>query len=140
VLADPDEAEDRLDQWAQGVRERLDAVQRMSLEMETLRVSASGARGAVTVEVDGSGGVTRLQLTSEINRFTPTQLAGEILSVLHRAQSLLEERADEIVVGSLGADSSTRTAIRGGLRRRLGAMEPGGDRDRDRGFRDGGRR
>lgn len=140
VLADPDEAEIRLDQWAQGVRDRLDAVQRMSLEMETLRVSASGARGAVTVEVDGSGGVAGLRLTSEISRFSPAQLAEEILSVLHSAQSLLEERADEIAVGSLGEDSPTRTALRGGLRRRLGTERLGEERERDNRFRGGGRR
>jgi hypothetical protein len=44
--------------------------------------------------------------------------------VMRRAQNLLEERADEIVVGSLGEDSPTRAALRSGLRRRLSA-DPG---------------
>lgn len=102
VLADPDEAEARLDEWVQGVYRRLDAAQRLSAEVEALRVSASGARGAVTVEVDGSGGVTGLRLTSGIERFTPAQLATEILAVLHRAQVVLAQRTDEVVAGSVG--------------------------------------
>jgi DNA-binding protein YbaB len=104
VLADPGETEVRLDQRMGRARDRLDAVQRMSLAVETLRVSASGVRGAVTVEVDGSGGVLGLRLTSEIDRFTPAQLAEEIVSVLNRARTLLTEYAEEIVSGALGTE------------------------------------
>jgi hypothetical protein len=143
VMEDPDEAETRLDEWLHGVRDRLDAVQHVSMEIGALRVSASGARGAVTVEVDGSGGLSRLRLTQEIGRFTPSQLAEEIMAVLRRAQVLLEERADEIAVGTFQERPETRAALRNGLRRRLGADDqdsPDQGRGQGQGPRDGGLR
>jgi hypothetical protein len=95
----------------------------MSAELETLRVSVSSARGAVTVEVNGSGVPTAIRLGQGAAGWTPARTSAEIMSAFHAAHVALARRVGEIVASSPGAGSASGEAVLAGLRRRLGVTD-----------------
>lgn len=77
----------------------------------TLDASATGADGAITVTVASSGNVTALELDDRVRALAVTDLAGEILRTMRRAQSGLAERVEEAVAATVGADTETGRAV-----------------------------
>ncbi len=81
----PDGADEWIAAWTASVSERAAQAQEMSERVAALSVSASGADGAVTVTVSGSGNVTDLWLDPRIVRWPADEIARQILATMRRA-------------------------------------------------------
>ncbi|MEJ2579624.1 MAG: YbaB/EbfC family nucleoid-associated protein [Kineosporiaceae bacterium] len=121
---DPEDAAARVTAWADGVQRRVSDAQRVAAEVEALRVTATGIRGAVTVEVDGAGRLSGLRFTAAADQFTLVQLATEVMAVHRRAQALLVQRTEELYGALSEIGPETGRAVATGLRRRLADTDP----------------
>src|SRR5262249_5770288 len=96
------------------VSTRADRTAELAQRIAEVRVTGSGAAGAVEVTVAGSGIITDLRLTQRACNLRPALLAEEILAAMRRAQARLPERAATIAAGTAGADTETgRAAVAG---------------------------
>src|SRR3954451_160066 len=106
-----DGADDWIDTWALSISERALAAQELSERVSVLSVSASGRDGAVAVTVAGSGAMTDLRLDDRVLRWPASEIAGQVMTVMRRAQASLAFRVAEIADETVGADSETGRAV-----------------------------
>jgi DNA-binding protein YbaB len=118
--ADPDEAERRIQQWAQGFAEKAQRYQEVQAQTEQLRLSASSPDGRIKVTVRADGSVTDLEFTDKIRSMPPNELAAQILSTMHRAQADIASKVGETMAATLGdEDQQTRSMMLDNLRERF---------------------
>jgi DNA-binding protein YbaB len=118
--ADPDEAERRIQQWAQGFAEKAQRYQEVQAQTERLRLSASSPDGRIKVTVRADGSVTDLEFTDKIRSMPPNELAAQILSTMHRAQADIASKVGETMAATLGdEDQQTRSMMLDNLRERF---------------------
>ncbi|SFT08931.1 YbaB/EbfC family nucleoid-associated protein [Saccharopolyspora flava] len=118
--ADPDEAERRIQQWAQGFAEKAQRYQEVQAQTEQLRLSASSPDGRIKVTVRADGSVTDLEFTDKIRSMAPNELAAQILSTMHRAQADIAAKVGETMQATLGdEDQQTRAMMLDNLRERF---------------------
>lgn len=118
--ADPDEAERRIQQWAQGFAEKAQRYQEVQAQTEQLRLSASSPDGRIKVTVRADGSVTDLEFTDKIRSMPPNELAAQILSTMHRAQADIAGKVGETMAATLGdEDQQTRSMMLDNLRERF---------------------
>lgn len=101
-MTDPGALAARVQAAQRGLTQLVEASQREGAQAAQVRDGlgalagrASSKDGGITVTVDSSGAMTGLELTGALTRFTPPQLAGEILACQRRAQADLAARAQE---------------------------------------------
>ncbi|MGW1681918.1 YbaB/EbfC family nucleoid-associated protein [Saccharopolyspora sp. NPDC002376] len=120
IGADPDDAERRIQEWAKGFEEKAQRYQAMQAETEQLRLTASSNGGHIKVTVRADGSVTDLEFTDKIRSMPPSELAAQILSTMHRAQSDIANKVGETMTAHLGdEDQETRTMMLDNLRERF---------------------
>lgn len=120
IGADPDEAERRIQEWAKGFEEKAQRYQAMQAETEQLRLTATSDGGHIKVTVRADGSVTNLEFTDKIRSLPPQELAAQILSTMHRAQSDIANKVGETMSAHLGdEDLETRTMMLDSLRERF---------------------
>lgn len=120
IGADPDEAERRVQEWAQGFADKARRYQEMQAETEQLRLTATSPDGRIKVTVRADGSVTDLEFTDKVRAMAPSELAAQILSTMHRAQSNIANRVGETMSAHLGdEDLQTRTMMLDNLRERF---------------------
>ncbi|MEV4734163.1 YbaB/EbfC family nucleoid-associated protein [Saccharopolyspora sp. NPDC049426] len=118
--ADPDEAERRIQQWAQGFAEKAQRYQEVQAQTEQLRLSASSPDGRIKVTVRADGSVTNLEFTDKVRSMAPNELAAQILSTMHRAQADIASKVGETMAATLGdEDQQTRSMMLDNLRERF---------------------
>jgi hypothetical protein len=118
------EAEEWLADWTASISARAEAARELSDRVAVLSASASGADGAVTVTVSGSGVVTDLRLTDRVQRWSPTEIAEEILTVMRRAQGLLAGKVADAARQTVGTDTETGRAVIASFERRFPEQPP----------------
>ncbi|MER7015161.1 YbaB/EbfC family nucleoid-associated protein [Saccharopolyspora sp. NPDC000359] len=120
IGADPEEAERRIQEWAKGFEEKAQRYQAIQAETEQLRLTATSDGGHIKVTVRADGSVTDLQFTDKVRSLPPNELAAQILSTMHRAQSDIANRVGETMAAHLGdEDLETRTMMLDNLRERF---------------------
>lgn len=118
--ADPDEAERRIQQWAQGFAEKAQRYQQAQQETEQLRLSAQSPDGRIKVTVRADGSVTDLEFTDKVRSMAPNELAAQILATMHKAQADIANRVGETMAAHLGdEDMQTRSMMLDNLRERF---------------------
>ncbi|GGK86940.1 YbaB/EbfC family nucleoid-associated protein [Mangrovihabitans endophyticus] len=108
---DLDDAERLVDEWQAGIDERAARTRELSAQLGGLTAEARSDDGLVTVAVNASGTITRLELAEEIRQRPADETARKILGTLHAAQSALLAQATTATEEALGADSPTAQAI-----------------------------
>ena len=102
--------------------ERAARAQEMSQRVAALTVSASGAGGAVSVTVAGSGIVTDLWLDPRVLRWPAEEIARQVLTTMRRAQAQLAEEVATVVRATVGSDTETGKAVVASFRTRFPAV------------------
>lgn len=105
LIRDPDEAERKLDQWAQGLEDKAQRYAAAQERTEQLRLSASSSDGAVKVTVGADGGVTGLEFGNKARTYPLEELSRQILATMHQAQAGSRARSPR----SCRKRSATRT-------------------------------
>jgi len=108
---DVDHAEEWVRSWSSQVSGRAEAAAALADRVAGLTASATGADGAVTVTVTSSGNVAGLALTDGVQKLGGAELAGQIMTVMRRAQAGLSDRVAEAVDETVGADTETGRAV-----------------------------
>jgi DNA-binding protein YbaB len=121
---DPEEAQARLQQWADGFAEKARRYQEAAARTEEMRLTATSPNGAVTVTVRADGGVTGLEFTDRASSMPLPELSAMVLDTMHRAQSGIAEQVGEVYDEELGdEDPQTRALLLENLRDRFPATE-----------------
>jgi DNA-binding protein YbaB len=119
-IRDPDEAQRRIDQWAQGFAAKAERYQAAQARTEQLRLTASSGDGAVRVTVGADGTVTDLVFSNKARSFPLEELSAQILSTMRRAQAGIASRVSEVMAEQLGEeDPQTRSLLLDNLRSRF---------------------
>ncbi|MFC3449500.1 YbaB/EbfC family nucleoid-associated protein [Amycolatopsis speibonae] len=124
LIRDPDEAERRMDQWAQGLEDKAQRYAAAQERTEQLRLSASSSDGAVKVTVGADGGVTGLEFGNKARTYPLEELSRQILATMHQAQAGIANQVSEVMQETLGdEDQETRSLMIGTLRSRFPEIE-----------------
>jgi DNA-binding protein YbaB len=123
-MRDPDEAQRKLDQWAEGLENKAQRYAAAQERTEQLRLTASSSDGAVKVTVGADGGVTDLEFGTKARTYPLEELSRQILATMHQAQSGIANQVAEVMQETLGdEDQETRSLMIGTLRSRFPEME-----------------
>ncbi len=124
LMRDPDEAERRIEQWAQGLEDKAQRYAAAQERTEQLRLTASSSDGAVKVTVGADGGVTAIDFGTKARTYPLEELSRQILGTMHQAQAGIAGRVAEVMQESLGdEDQETRELMLGTLRSRFPEIE-----------------
>lgn len=118
--SDPDEAERRIEQWAQGFAEKAQRYQAVREQTEQIRLTATGADGRVKVTVRADGSVTDVEFTEKIRSMPLQELSAQIMDTMRKAQADIAARVGEVMTEQLGdEDHQTRSMMLDNLRERF---------------------
>lgn len=118
--SDPDEAERRIEQWAQGFAEKAQRYQAVREQTEQIRLTATGPDGRVKVTVRADGSVTDVQFTEKIRSMPLQELSAQIMDTMRKAQSDIAAKVGEVMTEQLGdEDQQTRSMMLDNLRERF---------------------
>ena len=130
VTRDPEEVQRRIDQWAQSFADKAERYRSVQEKTQQIRLSASGANGAVRVTVGADGTVHDLQFSDKIRSMPLEELSSQVLSTIRRAQGGISERVGEVMAETLGdEDAETRAVMLDNLRRQFPPQEEDSDED-----------
>jgi DNA-binding protein YbaB len=119
-IRDPDEAQRRMDEWAQGFAKKAERYQAAQEQTEQIRLTASSSDGAVKVTVGADGGVTDLVFSNKARSFPLPELSAAILSTMRRAQADIANKVATVMAETLGdEDAQTRSVMLDSLRNRF---------------------
>lgn len=110
-MGGPEDMEGRIDRWAAQARETAARYQNLTTAMNAITGRATGANGAITVEVNHAGIPTRLDLTDDIRTMRGGYLAGQIMTTIARAQSTLGDKITELMREHVPGDEASITSI-----------------------------
>ncbi|WP_243789595.1 YbaB/EbfC family nucleoid-associated protein [Saccharopolyspora gloriosae] len=118
--SDPDEAERRIEQWAQGFAQKAQRYQAVREQTEQIRLTATGPDGRVKVTVRADGSVTDVQFTEKIRSMPLQELSAQIMDTMRKAQSDIAAKVGEVMTEQLGdEDQQTRSMMLDNLRERF---------------------
>jgi hypothetical protein len=123
-----DADQDAMRSWSEQVSGRTEAAADLAGRVATLSASAAGGDGAIRATVSSSGVLTGLELDDRVHRLPSSELAGEILRTIRRAQAGLAQRVAEAVDETVGAGTETGKAVLDSFAQRFPAEpdeEPG---------------
>jgi DNA-binding protein YbaB len=121
---DPDEAEARLQQWADGFADKARRYQEAAGRTEELRLEATSTGGIVTVTVRADGGVVDLRFSEKAHSIPLSELSELILGTMRRAQAGIADEVGEVYAEALGdEDPQTRDLMLTNLRERFPAQD-----------------
>lgn len=124
LMRDPEEAQRKMDQWAEGLANKAQRYQAAQERTEQLRLTASSQDGAVKVTVGADGGVTGLEFSNKARTYPLDELSRQILRTMRRAQAGITDRVAEVMQESLGdEDRETRSLMLGTLRSKFPEIE-----------------
>ncbi|WP_213011815.1 YbaB/EbfC family nucleoid-associated protein [Paractinoplanes toevensis] len=110
AFLDPDASREYLRSWKENVDRAAARAAAMSEQLERLRATARDDNGLAEVTIDSAGVLVELELTDRIHRYEPRAVARAVMSALREARVKAADRAHDIAVETMGADSlSART-------------------------------
>lgn len=116
----PEEAEERIAQWARGFEEKARRYQDVAQDTERIRLTESSSDGRVKVTVGPDGSMTDLEFSEKIRSMQLRELSSLILDTMRRAQSGIAGRVGEVMTAHLGdEDEQTRALMLDTLRGRF---------------------
>ncbi len=124
-----DEASEWVRTWADQIGEQAASAQRMANDVAAITATVRDSSGDITVTVDSTGMLTRLDLTDRIRNRTGAELAADIMATLRQAQADLTAKVSSVVAATVGADSVTGATVIGSFERRFGQTPEGDGRD-----------
>ncbi|WP_370943771.1 YbaB/EbfC family nucleoid-associated protein [Amycolatopsis sp. cg5] len=124
-MRDPDEAQRKMDEWAQGFADKAERYRAAQERTEQIRLTATNSDGAVRVTVGADGGVRDLEFTHKAKSYALDELSRQILTTMRRAQGDIANRVAEVMTEQLGdEDQQTRSLMLNTLRSRFPEPEP----------------
>ncbi|SDX55841.1 YbaB/EbfC DNA-binding family protein [Amycolatopsis xylanica] len=124
-MRDPDEAQRKMDEWAQGFADKAERYRAAQERTEQIRLTAVNSDGAVRVTVGADGAVRDLQFTHKAKSYALEELSRQILTTMRRAQGDIANRVAEVMTEQLGdEDQQTRALMLDNLRSRFPEQEP----------------
>lgn len=114
-------------EWAARAQARASETQSLADEMARVTATARDRSGAVTVTVDATGALVRLELNDGVRAVNPARLAEQIMQTVRTAQADLIAAVGSVVATTVGVDSPTGAAVMDGLERRFGRRTSGGE-------------
>lgn len=124
-IRDPDEAQRKMDQWAQGFADKAERYRAAQERTEQIRLTAANSDGAVRVTVGADGAVRDLEFTHKAKSYPLEELSRQILATMRRAQADIAGRVAEVMAEQLGdEDQQTRSLVLDNLRSRFPEPEP----------------
>jgi DNA-binding protein YbaB len=118
--SNPDQMQRRVSQWEHRFTGAATRFHAMRTEVERIRVSESGAGGAVEVTVDAQGALTELALTDKIRNMPPGELAAQVMACVRRAQQQLPSRVRRAMEATVGDQQRLIDQVVGVYRERFG--------------------
>ena len=125
---DLEQASEWVRTWADQIGERAASAQRMASEVAAISATARDRSGDITVTVDSTGMLTRLELTDGARTRTGAQLAADIMATVRQAQADLSAKVGSVVAATVGADSAAGATVIGSFERRFGQVSEGDGR------------
>ena len=120
LTGSPEEAEERIAQWARGFEEKAQRYQEVAQDTEQIRLTESSSDGRVKVTVGPDGSMTDLEFSEKIRSMQLRELSSLILDTMRRAQSGIAGRVGEVMTAHLGdEDERTRAMMLDTLRGRF---------------------
>ena len=120
LTGSPEEAEERIAQWARGFEEKAQRYQEVAQDTEQIRLTESSSDGRVKVTVGPDGSMTDLEFSEKIRSMQLRELSSLILDTMRRAQSGIVGRVGEVMTAHLGdEDEQTRAMMLDTLRGRF---------------------
>lgn len=120
VAGDPEAAQARIQQWAQGFAAKAERYHAVREQTEQLRLHAASSDGSVRVTVRADGTVADLRFTEKIRSMPLTDLSELILATMRSAQSGIADRVGEVMAEQVGDDDQqTRAVVLDNLRERF---------------------
>jgi hypothetical protein len=119
-----DEASEWVRTWADHIGERAASAQRMAHDVAAITATVRDSSGDITVTVDSTGMLTRLDLADRVRNRTGAELAADIMATVRQAQADLTAKISAVVAATVGTDSVTGATVIGSFERRFG---PEGD-------------
>ena len=121
---DPDQTEQQISQWTQGVTDKAERFGTMPAQIEQIQVTERSPDGAVRVTIDASGAPIGLALTSKISGMPPSEVAAVVMNCMQRAQRQLAEVVRDAMAATVGGEGQEdRTEPDPGVVE-LGALDP----------------
>lgn len=120
---DPDQMQRRVGEWEHGFTGTATRFHAMRTEVERIRVSESGAGGAVQVTLDAQGALTDIALTDKIRNMPPRELAAQVMACVRRAQQQLPSRIRQAMEATVGDQQRLIDQVVGVYRERFGTDE-----------------
>ncbi|WP_158890974.1 YbaB/EbfC family nucleoid-associated protein [Amycolatopsis anabasis] len=120
LMRDPDQAEARIDAWAQQFADKAQRYQAVQQRTAEIRLTSTSPDGAVRVTVRSDGSVTDLSFGDRARTIPLEELSGKILDTMRRAQAGIADQVAEVLAEQLGdEDQQTRSLMLGELRSRF---------------------
>lgn len=123
----PEDMSRQIDEWASAVHRKAEQYQALKQEIAEISSEATGANGAIRVEVGPSGLLTDLHLTEETRTMRASDLAARIMSTIRRAQSGLGEQITELMQDRVGEDTKSIETVAANYARQF--PQPADDED-----------
>ncbi|WP_081687620.1 YbaB/EbfC family nucleoid-associated protein [Glycomyces tenuis] len=120
-----DDAVARLEERRAAYERTAAATQEMASRMQALTATASDSNGLATVTVDSGGGLLEAEFSARIQRAVPEAVSRALMEALAEAKRRIADQTQEIIAGTVGADSETGRAVAQSLRERLGPPAEG---------------
>ncbi|MFG1608559.1 YbaB/EbfC family nucleoid-associated protein [Actinoplanes sp. NPDC049265] len=127
AFLDPDASREYLRSWKENIDRTAARAAEMSEQMERLRVTTRDRNGLAEVTIDSAGVLVGLKLTDRIRGFEPAVVARAVMSALREARATAADRAHDIAVETMGADSLSARTTADRMRQTL--ERPDGDND-----------
>lgn len=119
-MQDPDEAIQRIDDWAAGFARKAERYEAARQRTEQLSFTASSKDGTVKVTVGADGVVSGLEFGQKTRTIPPEELSRMVLSTMREAQARITSQVAEVMQDELGdEDQQTRSAMLDSLRSRF---------------------
>lgn len=106
-----DEADRTIDDWQASIKRRAAQARELAGQMESITASAHSRDRLVEVTVGRAGEVIDLRLDEEIRQQSAARTAQNIMTTITAARSALSGKVQEVVAGTIGAESEAGKAV-----------------------------
>jgi DNA-binding protein YbaB len=93
-----------IDDWERNATEKAARFQRMAEQVEQVTITESVANGAVSVTVGHNGLPTDIRMTDGVRSMEPSEIAGNVMAAMRKAQSRYPERLAAILADTVGEE------------------------------------
>ncbi|MCP2167451.1 YbaB/EbfC family nucleoid-associated protein [Goodfellowiella coeruleoviolacea] len=119
-VRDPDQAEARMNAWAQQLADKAARYRDVGERTQALRLTAASPDGAVRVTVRADGALDDLEFGDRARTLPLPDLAQQVMNTVRRAQAQIADQVAAVMTDRLGdEDQQTRSLVLDNLRARF---------------------